>query len=325
MKIVITGSLGRIRKPLVQELIRNGHIVTVISSNPAKRKDIEALHALAAIGTIEDVDFLTNTFIDADTVYCMLPPFEFKNNPSFDYKTYSAKIASIYATAIRRSGVKRVVHLSSIGAHMDKGNGLLVFHNIVENVLKELSPSVAITHMRPVGFYYNLYDFLDPIKGKGFMASLIGKILTIRFYGLIGFLQGKRGLIMSNYGGRDTMPWVSPQDIALAIADEIVTHSEGIKVRYVASDILSCQQIATAIGIAIDKPYLKWETISDKQMLSSLIQFKLPESLAADITEMNSSMHTGILFEDYYNHQPVLGKVKIKDFAKEFADRYNAK
>ena len=52
MKIIITGSLGHISKPLAQELVQKGHAVTVISSNPDKQKDIEAIGAIAAIGSV---------------------------------------------------------------------------------------------------------------------------------------------------------------------------------------------------------------------------------------------------------------------------------
>jgi nucleoside-diphosphate-sugar epimerase len=38
MKVAITGSLGHIGKPLTQELVKKGHSVTVISSNPRKAK-----------------------------------------------------------------------------------------------------------------------------------------------------------------------------------------------------------------------------------------------------------------------------------------------
>jgi uncharacterized protein YbjT (DUF2867 family) len=74
MKIIVTGSLGHIGKPLTQELAQNGHLVTVISSNPEKQRDIEALGAAAAIGSLEDVIFLTQTFTGADAVYTMVPP-----------------------------------------------------------------------------------------------------------------------------------------------------------------------------------------------------------------------------------------------------------
>jgi len=328
MKIIVTGSLGNISKPLTIELVQKGHQVTVISSSPEKKNDIESLGAMAAIGSIEDVAFLTKTFSGADAVYTMLPPFmsKFSDVANFNAREEAKRLCTNYVTAIKASGVKKVIHLSSIGAHLEKGNGLLAFHFYAEQTLKQLPADVAITFMRPVGFYYNLYDFMDIIKGQGFLKGFVGKIMALRFYGLKGLLQGKNGLIISNYGAEDKMPWVSPKDIASAIAEELAMNTTGIKIRYVASDELTCNQVASIIGEAIGKPYLKWGTISDKQMMVGLKQFKVPYDIATDITEMNASMRSGgILFNDYYKNKPVLGKVKLKDFAKEFAVVYNQK
>ena len=71
MKITVTGSLGHISLPLTKELVQKGHAVTVISSKTKRQKDIEALGAKAAIGTMEDADFLTSAFSGADIVYLM--------------------------------------------------------------------------------------------------------------------------------------------------------------------------------------------------------------------------------------------------------------
>jgi len=38
---------------------------------------------------------------------------------------------------------------------------------------------------------------------------------------------------------------------------------------------------------------------------------------------MNAATHTGKLYEDYYKNRPTLGKVKLKDFVKEFAIAYH--
>lgn len=326
MKIIITGSLGNISKPLAIGLVDKGHAVTVISSNPDKQKDIEAIGATAAIGSIEDISFLAKTFSGADAVYTMLPPFKFEENPNLDAREEAHRLTTNYVAAIRQSGIKKVVHLSSIGAHTDKGNGLLAFHFVAEQVLKQLPADVAITFMRPVGFYYNLYQFKDIIKGEGFLKGFIGAFMTVRYYGLTGLLQGKKGLIISNYGAEDKMPWVSPIDIAAAVTEELTTILKGHRIRYVASEELSCNQIANILGAAVGKPYLKWVTISDKQMMGALLKFKMPLSLANDITEMNASMRNGgILFEDYYKNKPKLGKVKMKDFAREFAAGYQSK
>jgi uncharacterized protein YbjT (DUF2867 family) len=71
MKIIVTGSLGHISKPLTEELVGKGHSVTVISSKAERQQDIEALGAKAAIGTMEDADFLACTFTGTDAVYVM--------------------------------------------------------------------------------------------------------------------------------------------------------------------------------------------------------------------------------------------------------------
>ena len=321
MKIIVTGSLGNISKPLTKELLQKGHQVTVISSKPEKQKQIEALGATAAIGTIEDVPFLTATFRGADAVYCMLPLFDYFD-PNLDIMVATRRLIGNYTQAIRESGVKKVVHLSSIGAHTDKGNGLLAFHHLAESIFRELPSDVIIKHMRPVGFYINMYDFMSTIKGKGFL----GLFLTLRFAGIVKLVTGKTGVIAANYGGEDKMPWVSPIDIATVVAEELTTPFIERKYRYIASEELTCNEIASTLGEAIGKPYLRWWLMSDKDMLSGLKMFKIPQARAEGIVEMNAAQHSGVLFEDYYRNPPKeMGKVKMKEFAKEFAVVYHQK
>ena len=298
MKITITGSLGNISKPLTQELVQKGHQITVISSNPERQKEIEALGASAAIGTMEDADFLTASFKGADAVYVMetMGPRGFFDH-NLDIIAAINKIGNNYKQAIEQSGVKRVVHLSSIGAHTDKGNGLLAFHYNVENILKQLSSDVSITFMRPVGFYYNLLGFINTIKTQGVIAT--------------------------NYGDDSKKPWVSPLDIAAAVAEELVTPFEGRKVRYVASDEISCNELASLLGAAIGKPDLKWVIIPDEQLLNGMIAAGMNPKVAAGMVEMNAGMNNGDLYEDYFRNRPTLGKVKLAEYAKEFAVIYN--
>jgi hypothetical protein len=40
---------------------------------------------------------------------------------------------------------------------------------------------------------------------------------------------------------------------------------------------------------------------------------------------MNAGRRSGLLFEDYNQHKPTLGKALLKDFAKEFAEVFNSK
>jgi uncharacterized protein YbjT (DUF2867 family) len=299
MKIIVTGSLGHISKPLTEELIQKGHSVTVISSKPDRQKDIEALGATAAIGTMEDADFLSATFKGADVVYIMETTGAGSfMDPNFDLMATIIKIANNYKQAIQQSGVKRVVHLSSIGAHTDKGNGILAFHHHVENILKELPADVSIKFMRPVGFYYNMLAFIPAIKAQG--------------------------SIISTYSGDHKDPWVSPLDIAAVIAEEMEKPFDGRTVRYIASDEVSPNEVAGILGEAIGKPGLKWTAIPDEQMLNGMIAAGMNPNIAKGLVEMNAGFHRGQLYEDYYLHRPaVLGKVKLTDYAKDFAAAFN--
>jgi uncharacterized protein YbjT (DUF2867 family) len=144
MKIIVTGSLGHISKPLTQELLKKGNSVTVISSKAEKQKEIEALGAVAAIGSVEDVAFVAETFTNADAVYTMVPP----NFTVHDSLEYYKSVANSYAQAIQQSGVKKVVNLSSWGAHLQHGTGIIVGSYHGEKILDALN-GVAITHLRP--------------------------------------------------------------------------------------------------------------------------------------------------------------------------------
>ncbi len=293
MKITMTGSLGNISKPLTEELVQKGHSVTVISSNPEKQAAIEALGATAAIGSLEDGGFLAAAFSGADAVYCMVPPNNYFD-PNLNLLAYYRKLGDNYAEAIKVSGVKRVVNLSSFGAHLEKGNGILIGAHDVEQILNELPSEVSITHMRPTSFYYNLFGYIAMIK--------------------------EGGVIAANYGADDVIPWVSPKDIAAAIAEELETLFTNKKVRYVASEELTGNETASILGEAIGKPDLKWILASDEQTLNGLISVGMNPEIAAGLVEMYAGLHSGLLAEDYYRNKPaVMGKVKLTDFAKEFA------
>lgn len=294
MKITLTGSLGHIGKPLTASLVQKGHSVTVISSKPEKQKDIEELGATAAIGSLEDADFLAATFMGSDAVYTMIPPPNYFN-PAFDLMAYCIELAHTFVQAIQESGVRRVVHLSSIGAHLEKGSGLILAHHEAELILDKLS-DVAITFMRPVGFYYNLFGFIPAIKNAG--------------------------VISANYGADENLVWVSPIDIAAAVADELEGPASHRKVRYVASDELTGHETASILGAAIGKPDLKWILVSDQERQKALEAVGLSPEFASGLVEMFSAQHSGKLMEDYYRHKPALGKIKLVDFAKEFAILY---
>ncbi|MDO9375192.1 MAG: NAD(P)H-binding protein [Ferruginibacter sp.] len=296
MKVILTGSLGHISKPLTEKLVQQGHSVTVISSNAAKQKDIEALGANAAIGSLEDAAFLQLAFTGADAVYTMVPPANYFDQ-HLDLVGYYLRLGNNYLEAIQHAGVKIVINLSTIGAHLSAGNGILLGAHHVENILNGLPQDVSMTHMRPTEFYYNLLPQVHSVKKNGFIAA--------------------------NIGNEVVNAWVSPPDIADAIAEEITSASAGRKIRYVVSEELTYDQLMAILGEAIGKPGLKWVKITDEQMVQDLIGAGMQPSIAAGLTEMRAAIDSGLLYEDYQLLKPIaLGKIKASIFAKEFATAY---
>ncbi|QHT67289.1 NAD(P)H-binding protein [Rhodocytophaga rosea] len=295
MKIVVTGSLGNISKPLTIELVKKGHVVTVISSNAEKKKEIETLGATAAIGSLEDVDFITTTFTGHEAVYSMIPPNNYFDH-YLDLAAYYERLGKNYAQAINQSAVKRQVHLSSIGAHLQKGNGILASTYVVEHILNQ-STDVAVTFIRPTSFYYNLLGYIHGIKTAG--------------------------AVCANYGTENIIPWVSPIDIAAVVAEELTTPT-GTHVRYVASEELKGNDTAKILGAAIGKPDLQWKLISNEESLNGLLAIGMNPAIAAGLVEMYAALQTGLLSEDYFrNKSEKMGNVKLVDYAKEFASIYN--
>ncbi|CAM4067984.1 Uncharacterized conserved protein YbjT, contains NAD(P)-binding and DUF2867 domains [Pedobacter westerhofensis] len=292
MKIVITGSLGHIGKPLAQMLIAKGHALTIVSSSTDRRTEIENIGAEAAIGSVKDAAFLSTAFAGADAVYTMVPPVSYMN-PELDPVAEFSITGKAYAEAVIKAGVKCVVNLSSWGAHRDNGTGGIVGTYYLEQIMNGLPEEVSITHVRPASFYYNLLGFIPAIKYTGKISAC--------------------------YGGEDLTVLVAPEDIAVAVAQELENYTEGRKIRYVASDELTCNEVARILGQSIARPDLQWELISKEQAMENLQAAGLPLKPAELLVELQLGHHHGLIAEDYLEHRPVPGKIKMQDYAREFA------
>lgn len=291
MNIAITGSLGHIGKPLAGKLVEMGHNVTVISSQHARVTEITSLGAIAAIGSIDDSAFLQETFTGMDSVFCMTPP----RYTAPDQLAYYENTAHNFANAISTAQVKRVVYLSSYGAHLPSGTGFITGSYRAEQVLNQL-PGVSLTHLRPTFFYYNFFGFIPMIKSLGYMDAV--------------------------YGGKDRLAMVASADIAAAAALQLTSPTDE-HVVYVTSDDRTCEEVALVLGKAIGIPALEWRTLPQAQALQGLLHNGMPENAAKNLVELGTSIHSGLLREDLDKHMPEFGNITLEQFAEEFAAVYD--
>jgi len=292
MNYVITGSIGHISKPIVEQLVANKHNVRVITSSESRKNEIEALGATALIGSVSDASFINNAFTNADAVYLMIPP----NWAVTNWFEYQQQVAENYIAAIIKNNIKKVVLLSSIGAHMRKGAGPIDGLGYLEEKLVALS-NVDTLALRPSYFFYNLLSMIPLIK----QANIIG----------------------SNFGGTEKLVLVDTDDIAaLAIDALLKLNFNGFNTQYIASDERETSEIASILGTAIDKPNLSWVVFNDEQNLQGLLGAGLSNTIAEGYTQMGKSIREGLIQADYWKNRPSLGKLKLEAFAERFALAY---
>ncbi|UWX60422.1 NAD(P)H-binding protein [Chryseobacterium oranimense] len=292
MKIIVTGSLGNTAKPLAKQLIAEGHDITVVSSSEAKKAEIESLGAKAAIGSITDINFLVKAFEGANAVFTMTPPVMGENN----IVENTAKAGKNYAEAIRKTKVKKVVMLSSVGADSPVENGPIKGLHHIEEIYNELE-NTSVTFLRAGYFYINFFNDIPLIKNAG--------------------------IIGGNYPENINIPLTHPTDIAKAAAEELVKDTEGKDIRYVVSDSRTPSDFAKVLGTATGNPELPWVEFTDEQSLEGMVQAGLPQEMAELYVEMGRGMKTGVIQKDFIEQgSPVDGEIKLEDFAKEFASKF---
>lgn len=294
MKYVLTGSIGHISKIVAKNLVSKGHEVSIITSKPGNESAITDLGAKAAVGSVEDSEFLQQAFTNADAVYLMIPPkWDITN-----WLSYQQAVADNYVEAVKKNAVKNVVVLSSIGAHMGTGAGPVDGLAYLETKLNAL-PDVNAIYLRPSYFFYNLFSMIPLVKNAGIMGT--------------------------NQPGNDRVILTDHTDIAAVATERLLDiDHKGKDIVYIASDERSWNEIATVLSRAIGKENIPWVEFTDEQALDGMLQAGLPETIAKGYANMGAALRSGEMQADYRKHAPSkLGTVKLEDFAKEFVAAYN--
>ncbi|MCF0074450.1 NAD(P)H-binding protein [Dyadobacter sp. CY261] len=294
MKYIITGSLGNIGLPVTKNLIAAGHEVTVISSNPAKKEQIESLGAQPAIGSVQDETFLETAFQGGDIAYLMIP----SDFSVTDYAQFQREVADKYVQALQAAGIDRIVLLSSVGAHLRKGAGPIDALGYLEEKLATIA-GLQVKILRPSYFFNNLYAQIDLIKNAGITGS--------------------------NFGAtEEKLVLVDTDDIAKVAAEQLLApFTETQTITYISSDERHPSEIAAVLGAAVGKPGTPWVPFSDEDAFNGMLQAGLNESFASLYRDMGQALQNGTMQEDYWkNRGEIKGTLKLEEFARRFAGVY---
>ncbi len=290
---VVTGATGKVGGGIAEKLLADGKQVRAVGRNREKLAALEKQGAEIALGNMEDAVFLAKNFVGAEAVFAMVPP----DMATPDVQAHYDRFGSAIAKAIAESGVRYVVHLSSLGAHLDKGNGPIAGLHRQELRLNALS-GVNVLHLRAGYFMENLYGSIGMIKSMGINGSPM--IADLKFPQIATAdiaAHAALRMVKKDFTGNSVQELLGPRDISM-------------------------KEATTALGKAIGKPELPYVQFPYEDALKAMMGMGLSQSIAASFVEMNKGFNEGTLGKatrTAANTTPTT----IETFAQQFARAYS--
>jgi uncharacterized protein YbjT (DUF2867 family) len=293
---VITGATGHTGKLVAEHLLAAGKPVRAIGRSAEKLNDLVAKGAEPSVGDLADATFLTNAFKGATAVYLMVPP----KWDVTDWRAFIRTVVQAYAAALEAAGVKKVVLLSSQGAHLLNGAGPVSGLAELEVALHGIDGLSSLS-LRPGYFMENLYGTVDFIRQAGIFG-----------YSL------KAGT---------KLPMVHTRDIAAVATQKLIDlNFSGHTHQFIggAAD-LSMNEAAAILGPAIGKPDLHYVEFDAASAKAGMLQAGLAETIADGYNEMFNAINSGIYQEGYVRTPEVTTPTTLQWFAEnEFKYAFGA-
>jgi uncharacterized protein YbjT (DUF2867 family) len=291
---VVTGASGNIGKRITEMLLSEGKKVKVVGRHREKMAELEKKGAEVVVGDLADAALLTKAFAGAEGVFAMLPT----NLAAEDLKAYQDKTGEAIAKALADSGVKHVVSLSSLGAHLPSGNGPIAGLHRQEqrlNAIKDLN----VLHLRAAFFMENTLNGIGMIKGMGIYGSPMRGDLKI--------------------------PQIATQDIAAHAAMRLLKKDfKGKEVQeLMGKRDLSMEESTSILGKAIGKPDLRYVQFPYEDALKAMVGMGISQSVAESFVEMNKGFNEGTLGKPTRSAANTTS-TGMEEFAPVFAAAYNA-
>src|SRR6195256_3027837 len=110
---VVLGATGNTGSIIANSLLTKGERVRVVGRDASRLERFVRKGAEAFTANVTDASALTKAFSGARAAYLLLPP----NMTSQDYRAEQERESDAIAKAVKESGLRYAVHLSSFGAH----------------------------------------------------------------------------------------------------------------------------------------------------------------------------------------------------------------
>lgn len=162
---VIMGATGKVGGAALEVLKQHGVALRAVARDPARA---QGLGVEIVRGDASETESLVAAFSGAQAAFVMLvPPYQAR-----DVVAESRVMARSVADAVRAARVPHVVALSSVGAHLSEGNGIVQVLHDFEAALAGAAPSLVF--LRPGEFMENWAGVLPVARDAGVLPS--GKV-----------------------------------------------------------------------------------------------------------------------------------------------------
>jgi len=292
--ITILGATGKVGSKTVNNLLGKGHTLRLIARHADKLQEFAnkpgvEIHA----GDSFDSDFMAHVMSGSDVAFLMMPTSLDAQNAG----DYQDKMGNAQMEAIKKSGIKKVLFLSSVGGHTEEHTGMVAGLARQELRLKQLA-DVDVLILRPSYFMENFFSNISLIKNMGINGSTILSEKHFPIIATVDIAKTAAELLDDlSWRGKAILPLLGPKDYNMS-------------------------EVTRALGAAINKPELQYVRFPDDQAKQSMIQWGISESVAQAFVEMTEGINLGY-FNTEKRDSNSTTETTIEEFAKTFAYVYN--
>src|SRR5271163_3872625 len=161
---VILGASGNTGSIVANFLLSKGKEVRVVGRDSARLQGFVDQRAEAFTANLSDAAALTKAFSSARAAYLLLPPAKSREEQERD--------SDGIAKAVKESGLRYAVHLSSYGAQVAEGAGPVSGLHSSEQKLNAID-GLNVLHLRAAYFMENNLAAIGMIHGMGLFGNAL--------------------------------------------------------------------------------------------------------------------------------------------------------
>jgi uncharacterized protein YbjT (DUF2867 family) len=290
---VILGASGNTGSIIANSLLSAGKKVRVVGRDSGRLQRFVDKGAEAFTATLSDAAALTKAFSGGRAAYLMLPPAKSREEQERD--------SDNVAKAVKESGLRYAVHLSSYGAQVAEGAGPVSGLHSSEQKLNAIE-GLNVLHLRAAYFMENNLAAIGMIHQMGILgnALLPDRKIPMAATRDVGDYAAQR-LLHLDFSGKQTRELLGERDLSMTEATEV---------------------IARGIG----KPDLRYQQFPYDQVQQALTQLGVPPKGAAMYIEMYKSINAGVLVPLEPRSRENTAPTSFEQFVQEvFAPAYHGK